>query len=94
MTKNPHSAADILGAVLESWGGPAQFIAEFRQEVGALPRGHASRIKVYLAIFQELLKTGHGASEQETLEAKREELRRLLKEDDPDEDLDDELAEM
>lgn len=88
-----HDANDILSAVMEEWGGLSVFLSEFRQETRKLPQGHASRVKVYLAVFQELMKAGSTGGEEQTFEEKRDELKKVFAEmgadefaTDPDED--------
>ena len=78
-TKRTSDGRAVLDAVMEEWDGVANFVHELREETLKLPKGHANRIKVYLAIFAELMKTDAGG-EEATLEEKRRELKELVKE--------------
>jgi len=79
MAGRNNEAKGILDALIKEWGGLPQFLAEFRAETKGLPQGHANRVKVHLAIFQELMKSGAGEDEG-TLEEQRDELRRVTDE--------------
>jgi len=80
----------LLEAVMIEWGGPAGFAQELRQEFVGLAEGHSNRIKIQTLILQALLKFGEPPDEEESLEEKEAQLKRL--EEQAGEDTDDGFA--
>lgn len=61
MTKRRNDAGDpaaILAAIIDGLGGLDTWIHEFAEDYKALPRGHAQRVKMDLAILLTMTKTG------------------------------------
>ena len=80
----------LVKLAIAEWGGLDNFVAQLHAELDGLGKGHQNRIKVFIAIFNAILRYGKRPEEKKSLAEKKAALKRLLAEFEDEDDEDDE----